>query len=89
MKRTAEIKPTVLSNYSVVRFTDSLSRPDTFPAMNRWAIFNRPLTRTQNLLLGEATFTLVPSSKSSCLKSKLCRYTLQGEYPNSTEWCPT
>ena len=37
--------------FSVVRFTDFVPDPLLIPAMNRWAIFTRPLVRTQESLL--------------------------------------
>lgn len=53
MKRTPELKPSMLSDYSVVRFTDSLA-PSTFPSDESRAIFDRPLTRTQTYFSGRA-----------------------------------
>ena len=53
VKRTLNANQSTFGIYSVVRFTDSISTSPLFPAINRWAIFIRPLTRTQTSLFGK------------------------------------
>ncbi len=45
--------------FSGVRFTDLISDSLRIPAINRWAIFNRPLVRTRKSLLIYAKQPLV------------------------------
>jgi hypothetical protein len=52
VKRTAEMVTARSPLFSAVRFTDFVSKFAN-PAMNRWAIFGRPLARTKRKLLCE------------------------------------
>jgi hypothetical protein len=60
------ITPTPLI-FSAVRFTDLVSHSDPIPAMNRWAIFNRPL-EADSL---ELTFRAKPQGVASAAISDI------------------